>query len=58
MPRAPDADDGPQRFIRRWLTFDDNRPVRLRKIWMLAATVLVFVMASAMLAWCSNPTPK
>ena len=58
MPRAPDTDDGPQRFIRRWLTFDDNRPVRPQKIWMLVATVSAFVTVSALLAWCSNLTPN
>jgi hypothetical protein len=52
-PRGPD-DDGPQRFIRKWLTFDEARPMRIRKIWMLIATVLMLLAASALLALFSN----
>jgi hypothetical protein len=47
----PDADDGPRRFIRTWLSFDKTRPVRARKVWMLAATVAMLLAASALLAW-------
>jgi hypothetical protein len=54
MPRGPDADDGPQRFIRKWLTFDGERPARIRKLWMLIATVMVLLAASALLAWFSE----
>ncbi len=50
----PDADDGPRRFIRTWLTFDDARPVRARKMWMLAATVAILLVASALLALCNH----
>jgi hypothetical protein len=46
----PDADDGPRRFIRNWLRFDETRPVRARKLWMLAATVALLLAASALLA--------
>jgi hypothetical protein len=53
MPRGPD-DDGPQRSIRKWLTFDEARPMRIRKIWMLIATVLMLLAASALLALFSN----
>lgn len=49
MPRGPDVDDGPQRFIRKWLTFDEARPMRIRKIWMLIAAVLMLLAASALL---------
>jgi hypothetical protein len=48
-PRNPDG-DGPQRFIRNWLTFDENRPPRTRTMWKLIATVALFLLASALLA--------
>jgi hypothetical protein len=47
----PDADDGPRRFIRSWLSFDETRTVRARRVWMLAATVAVLLAATALLAW-------
>ncbi len=50
MPRGADADDGPQRFVRRWLTFDEARPMRVRKLWMLIGAVLTLLAASALLA--------
>ena len=53
MPRGPD-DDGPRRFIRKWLTFDAGRPMRTRKLWMLIATMMILLAASALLAWFSN----
>jgi hypothetical protein len=51
-PPGPDADEGPQRFIRNWLTFDEGRPVRtrMRTMWKLIATVAIFLAASALLA--------
>ena len=54
MPRGPDVDDGPQRFIRKWLTFDGERPMRIRKLWMLIATVLILLAASALLVLFGN----
>ena len=54
MPRGPDVDDGPQRFIRKWLTFDETRPMRGRKLWMLIAAVSILLAASALLAWFGN----
>jgi hypothetical protein len=48
-PRNPDG-DGPQRFIRNWLTFDEHRPPRTRTMWKLIATVALFLLASALLA--------
>jgi hypothetical protein len=54
MPRGPDVDDGPQRFIRKWLTFDEARPLRIRKLWMLIAAVLMLLAATALLAVFSN----
>ena len=42
--------DGPRRFIRSWLSFDDTRPARLRRLWALIATVLFLLLASALLA--------
>jgi hypothetical protein len=53
MPRGPD-DDGPQRCIRKWLTFDEARPMRIRKLWMLIATIMVLLAASALLTVFSN----
>ena len=50
MPRGPDVDDGPRRFIRKWLRFDEARPMRFRKLWMLIATLLILLAASALLA--------
>ena len=59
MPRAPDADggqenDGPRRFIRKWLAFDETAPMHIRKLWMLIATVTALLAASALLAWFSK----
>jgi polyferredoxin len=53
-PRGPGADDGPRRFIRRWLSFDETRPVRARKAWMLAATVAILLVVTAVLSWLST----
>jgi hypothetical protein len=53
-PRGPDADDGPRDFIRKWLTFDENGSMRIRKLWMLVATVIALLAASALLAWLSR----
>jgi hypothetical protein len=54
MPRGPDVDDGPQRFIRKWLTFDEATPMCIRKIWMLIATVAMLLAASALLVLFSS----
>ena len=54
MPRGPDVDDGPQRFIRRWLTFDEARPMRVHKAWLLVATALALLAASALLVLFSS----
>jgi hypothetical protein len=48
------SDDGPQRFVRRWLRFDESRPVRVRMLWKLMATVGVLLVASALLVWVSG----
>ena len=58
MPRGPDADDGPQRFIRNWLTFNDSKPLRLRRLSLLIATVATFLVASALLALLSGHLPR
>ncbi len=50
-PRGPGAEHGPQRFVRKWLTFDEAGPMRIRKLWMLIATVMALLAASALLAW-------
>jgi hypothetical protein len=52
--RGPDNSDGPQRFIRNWLSFDDRRPVRLRRTTLLIATLAILLIASALLALFSN----
>jgi hypothetical protein len=49
-PPAPDPGDAPKRFIRDWLTFNESRPVRMRTLWKLLATVALFLIASALLA--------
>ena len=59
MPRAPDADDGrendgPRRFIRKWLAYDATAPTRIRKLWMLIATVVILLAASALLVLFSS----
>jgi hypothetical protein len=54
MPRGPDLDDGPQRFIRKWLTFDETGPMRIHKVWMLVATVLILLAVSALLVVLSS----
>jgi hypothetical protein len=53
-PRGLEADAGPRRFIRNWLTFDENRPVRTRMMRRLIATVATLLVASALLAWFSS----
>jgi hypothetical protein len=54
ISRGPDAEDGPRGFIRKWLSFDEARPMRIGKLWMLIATVMALLAASALLAWLSN----
>lgn len=49
--RGPEDDEGPRRFIRRWLRFDEHAPRRLRTLWKLLATVAVLLAISAALAW-------
>jgi hypothetical protein len=49
-PRGPDAGDGPARFIRNWLRFNENSLLRTRTLWKLIATVAAFLLASALLA--------
>jgi hypothetical protein len=54
MRREADDDEGPRRFIRSWLRFDEARPVRtrmLRNFAMLAATLLA---ASGLLVLVSS----
>jgi hypothetical protein len=53
-PHCPDADEGPRRFIRNWLTFNENRAVRAgmsRKFLVIAASLMA---ASALLAVTSS----
>jgi hypothetical protein len=53
-PRDRDADDGPRRFIRTWLRFDEHAPRRARTMWKLVAAVMLLLLASALLALCSG----
>jgi type VI protein secretion system component VasF len=46
----PDADEGPQRFIRNWLRFDEHAPRRKRTTWKLVAAVMLLLIVSAVLA--------
>jgi hypothetical protein len=52
--RGGDSDDGPRRFIRNWLRFNENRPVRMQVLWKLLATVTIFLIASALLAFSGH----
>jgi hypothetical protein len=47
--RPGDADDGPRGFARRWLSFDDSRPVRTRLLWKFIAVVAAGLAASGLL---------
>ncbi len=58
MARGPDHNDGPRRFIRNWLTFDDRRPVRIRRITLLIATIAILLIVTALLALFSNHLPR
>jgi hypothetical protein len=57
-PRGGEADEGPRRFIRNWLTFEENRPVRTRTMWKLIATVAILLVACALLAWLGGPLQR
>jgi hypothetical protein len=58
MARGPDHSDGPRRFIHNWLTFDDRRPVRIRRITLLIATIAILLIVTALLALFSNHLPR
>jgi hypothetical protein len=58
MAHGPDHSDGPQRFLRNWLTFDDRGPVRLRRIALLIATIAILLIATALLALFSDHLPR
>ena len=58
MARGPDNSDGPRRFIHNWLTFDDRRPLRLRRIALLIATIAILLIATALLALFSDHLPR
>ncbi len=58
MARGPDNDDGPRRFIRHWLRFDDRRPLRPQRLVLLIATIAILLIASALLAWFSDHVPR
>jgi hypothetical protein len=54
MTHGPDRSDGPQRFIRNWLIFDDRKPVGTRRIALLIATIAILLIATALLALFSD----
>jgi len=56
--RGRDDDDGPRRFVRNWLRFDEHAPQRRRTMWKLIATVAMLLVASATLAWFSAYSPR
>ncbi len=56
--RGPDNDDGPRRFSRNWLRFDDRHPLRLRRIVLLIATIAILLIATALLAFFSDHVPR
>jgi hypothetical protein len=47
-------DDGPRRFVRTWLRFDEHAPRRVRMLWKLIATVAILLVACGLLAWFSG----
>jgi hypothetical protein len=49
--RGPEDDEGPRRFVRQWLRFDERAPRRVRTLWKLLATVAGLLVACAVLAW-------
>jgi hypothetical protein len=55
--RGPANNDGPRRFIRNWLSFDDRGPLRLRRMTLLIATIALLLIATALLAWFGNRLP-
>jgi hypothetical protein len=58
MAHRPDHNDGPQRFIRNWLIFDDRRPVRTRRIALLIATIAILLIVTALLALFGDHLPR
>jgi hypothetical protein len=58
MTRGPDNNDGPRRFIHNWLMFDDRRPVRIRRITLLIATIAILLIVTALLALFSDHLPR
>jgi hypothetical protein len=49
-----DGDDGPRRFVRNWLRFDERAPRRVRTMWKLIAAVVMLLAASGALASLSG----
>ena len=48
--RGDPGDDGPRRFVRRWLSFDETRLVRTRLVAKFVAVIALMLLASALLA--------
>ena len=49
-------DDGPKRFVRKWLTFDDSRPTQPRLLRNFIAVVAACFAATALLVIISAMT--
>ena len=47
--RSPN-DDGPKRFMRNWLTFDESRPVRPKLLRNFVLVVAACFAAAALMA--------
>jgi hypothetical protein len=45
-----DADEGPSRFVRQWLRFDESRPPRFALLWKFITTVVSLLILCAALA--------
>jgi hypothetical protein len=48
--RPSGENDGPRSFVRKWLGFDESRPVRTRLFWKFIAVVAACLAASGLLA--------
>lgn len=50
MSTRDNNDDGPMRFVRHWLTFNDARPARPRLLRNFVAVVVASFAVTALLA--------
>jgi hypothetical protein len=45
-----DADEGPQRFVRHWLSYDESRPPQFALLWKFITAVVSLLILCAALA--------